>query len=336
MKENEKVNLFLVRSPLQALNAIEVKERFVPNETNVVVLFYRKEYDKDLMMKVLDLSDWSKIYMQKLTPHLQLWRFLRTIKKRYPQIHYCGIGDFNHLINRFMHTLSYDKLILLEDGTATLRRAEQLNDRILHTMVKTEFIPEKKWKIILNRWAKTDPTYLYDATLFTIYPLEKYRNIKTIVNDYRVMKGRVRTFPREETAYFIGTDIQEWFKDRELFEEYMRHIAEYSKKRGLELRYILHRKEDAEWIGRLADRFGFTCEKFENIIEVELLKREVLPREISTFISTALTTLPLLYPTEYRYIAIDPDDLLPKFRKPVAEIEAYFLKNGIAAVKLSD
>ncbi|WP_456389704.1 hypothetical protein [Hydrogenimonas sp.] len=291
-------NIFLVRSPLQALNAIEAKAYFAPDEYNILIVCYRKSYDKALIKRIIELApQWSEIHFFPLKPHLSLFHSFRRLLKRFPKVKYCMIGDYSHLINYYMNRLHYRDLIMLDDGTGTVYRAHQIQNRTLHTTHKTRFHAKSILSIWLNRLFGIDERYLYKVTLFTIYKeLAQDTQLPIIYNRYRFLQNKTFTKPQRRTVYFLGSRIQEWFTDRTKFSEYLKSIVRYYQEQDIQFFYILHRKEEEGHIAEMAKQLEFEYVRFENIIEVELLQTDTLPMEIATFVSTGVTTLKTLYP----------------------------------------
>ena len=192
-------SLFLIRSPLQAFNAMEAKKYFSSNDA-IVIVFYRKEIDKELMLKTLSHSSWSKIIVKKLKPHYHLFNFFKTFLKEYPTINVCFIGDYSTLINYYMNRLEYNKLILLEDGTATLRQVKLLENNTIHKIKKTKYSQKNSLTIFIEKLFAIDNSYLYKAIFFTIY------NIKTqfpiIKNDYKYFKKQISYFPKKCSIFY--------------------------------------------------------------------------------------------------------------------------------------
>ena len=328
-KIKEMKSLFLIRSPLQAFNAMEAKKYFSSNDA-IVIVFYRKEMDKELMLKTLSHSSWSKIIVKKLKPHYHLFNFFKTFLKEYPTINVCFIGDYSTLINYYMNRLEYNKLILLEDGTATLRQVKLLENNTIHKIKKTKYSQKNSLTIFIEKLFAIDNSYLYKAIFFTIY------NIKTqfpiIKNDYKYFKKQISYFPKKNVVYFIGSNLIEGILiSDKTFENYLHKVIMYYKEKNIEVVYVLHRKEDAVYMDGLALKLQFSCVKFDNIIEVEFLNLKYTPVEVSTFLSTAITTLSNLYPSNYTFFKIKTEHINQKFKKPVEVLTQYFEEQGFTS-----
>jgi len=322
------INLFLIRSPLQALNAIEAKEKFSKNEKNIIIGFYRREIDKELILNTLKYSTWSDIIIQKLKPHYQLFKYLNSLLKEFPLVNYCFIGDHSTLINYYMNRLKYKHLVILEDGTATLRNIQLLENKSYHKIHKTSHSKNSCFTTLFINLIGIDTRYLYDASFFTIYKLNT--NIPLLHNDYNYLKKLIKQIPQKKITFFIGSNLIEGiFITKELFELELQKVINYYKNQNIEFIYILHRKEDVKYMIYLEEKLGFKCLKFNNIIEIEFLNLGYIPSEVSTFISSAITTLKVLYPSKYTFFKLDTQDINAKFKEPIKYIEQQFIKEEI-------
>lgn len=327
-------NIFIIRSPLQAFNAIEAKKRFSTNEQNIVIIFYRRELDKELILKTLAISNWSQIIVKKLKPHYQLFRFLTSFLQQHPSVNYCFIGDYSTLINFYMNRLKYKQLILLEDGTATLREIKLLENKTLHKTKKTAYSKKNFIQILMEKFIGIDQQYLYKASFFTIYDLKS--NFPIVENDYSSFQENITLLPIKKKIFFIGSNlIDSILVSNEVFEKYLEMIVKYYKKENLDFYYILHRKEDENYMKTLSQRLEFECIKFNNIIEIEFLKLGYIPSEVSTFLSTAVTTLKRLYPTKYTFFGLNETHIKNQFKEPIAILKQTFLKEKIILNKSS-
>jgi hypothetical protein len=323
-----KNNVFIVRTPLQAFNAVEARERFCQNQNNYIIIVYRNSIDRRLLESIVLLEDWFRVNYISLKPHLPLMIFFYKLLQDMPTIEYCFLGDHSTIINYYMNRVKYQKLILLEDGTATIRRAELLEKRVFHKIKKTAYSEKSILEIAFERLLKIDTRYYYNSRFFTIYNLKN--SIKIINNDYRFFKSMIKKFPQKKEAFFIGSNIKDKIMvDIETFERYILDIVNIYRRKEIKFYYILHRKEDEIYMQSLSKRLNFKCIRFSNILELEFLKMQYIPCEVSTFLSTAVTTLNNLYPSTYSYYPLLSDDINEKFKNPIKSLYQQFQKEEI-------
>jgi hypothetical protein len=326
-----KNSVFIVRTPLQAFNAVEARERFCQNQNNYIIIVYRNSMDKKLLESIVLSENWFKVSYVRLKPHLQLITFFYKLLHNMPIIEYCFLGDHSTIINYYMNRVKYQKLILLEDGASTIRRAELLEKKVFHKIKKTEYSDKNILELFFERLFKIDIYYYYNGTFFTIYNLKN--SIKIIRNDYRFFKNMIKKFPHKREVFFIGSHIKDKLLiNIETFEKYISEVVNIYRKREIDFYYILHRKEDDIYMESLSKRLNFKCIKFNNIIEMEFLKMEYIPCEVSTFYSTAVSTLHNLYPSKYTYYPLSLGDINEKFQDQTEKLYIQFEKEGIESI----
>jgi hypothetical protein len=320
-----------VRSPLQALNAIEAKYEF-KTLNEIVLVFYRREIDKELILKTLSIESTFKIITQKLKPHLELFHFLNQILKEYNDIDKCFIGDYSTLLNYFMNRLHYNELVVLEDGTANIEQYNVLVNKTFHKIGKTSFKEKSPLSIFFENILKVDKKYYYNATIFTIFSLPLL-NMKIVKNRYKYIKSYVNLKEKKEVCFFVGSNLIEKhnkiYDNQDLFEKDLQKIINYYKNLNIKFYYILHRKEDDFYMNSLAKRFGFQTIRFKNILEIELLNLTYMPIEISTFISSAVLTLKNIYDTQYTFFRINKNHLAFHKQESISIIQEQFLVEDI-------
>ncbi len=323
-------NLFIVRTPLQLFNAIEVRRRFHFNEKNILFYQYQREIDKKLMENLIVQSDWYEVFDYPLNFQRRIFLplYLNPIIKKYASIEHCYVGAFNSIVNLLINTIKPKKIVILDDGTKTLGIA----NNIARDDVNRK---ENKLKIVRNKLLNLDRSYLYGASFFTIYTLENYKiENEIILNDYREFKEDLRSYEKKEIVYFIGTNlIEKVLKSEKVFEENLQKVLSYYKNK--KFIYVLHRYENLSYMKKLAKKYDFEAIKFENILEVEIAKAGFIPVEFSTFASSAIETLPLLFAhSHYRVFKIDAKDILVKKQTAMENLYLNFEKKEYEVIGL--
>jgi hypothetical protein len=328
----QKNNVFIVRTPLQAFNAVEANFRFCYKQNNYIIIIYRNNQDKKMIENIILLDDWFKIIFIKLKPQIKLFNLFFHLQSEINNIEFCFIGDHSTIISYYINRIKYKNLILLEDGTATIRRVELIEKRIFHIIKKTKYSKKSSFQVFFEKLFRVDIQYYYNARFFTIYNLND--KINFIKNDYRYFKKRINKLEIQESVFFIGSEIKNTILlNEKIFEKYIADIVTIYAQRNLEFYYILHRKESEEYIKLLSKKYNFKYLKFNNIIEIEFLNLNFIPSEISTFLSTAITTLSKLYPSNYKYYPLLQNDLNDKYKEPIKNLYIQFKKEGIETLE---
>ena len=327
-----KENLFIARTPLQLFNCIEARNRFHADEENTLFYLYQRDIDKKQMRNLIKEEEWHRIVAYPLDWKRRLFFpiFLRGIKRELRfKISHCYYGVYNSIISSFINYIAPKELIIVDDGVHTFEMA---------VLLESGKIGRKGFlKDIRNFILSSDASFLYRSSFFTIYDLSRY-NIgnKVIVNDYRVFHSAIKSLPKKEIVYFIGTNLNEKIlKDISYFEEYMKKIVEYYKEKKLV--YILHRYESPDFIGMLAEKCGFEYVIFDNPIEIDIAGAGFLPEEIATFGSSAVDTLSILYPDcRYKIFYLESRDIKEAKQDIFIKLYDAFEEKGYEVIHILD
>lgn len=326
-----KKNLFIARTPLQLFNCIEAKKRFHKDEENILLYLYQREIDKKQMQSLIESNEWFKIIEYPLSWQRRIFSYfyIKKIKKEYQnKIQNCYLGVFNSIINSLVNSIHAKELIVVDDGTKTLGLAKNIMTMNVNNRGSI-------FKALRNKILNTDRSFLYKASFFSIYTLEKFSlKNRIILNDYLIFKKSLSVLPKKNKVYFIGTNLNEKIvKSDKIFESYLEKVLNYYSDK--ELVYVLHRYENIEYIARLSEKYHFEYVKFDNILEVEIAKVGFIPTEFATFASSAIETLPLLYDgSKYKIFYIEADAILEHKQRPMKDLYDSFEKKGYDLISL--
>lgn len=325
-----KINLFIARTPLQLFNCIEAKKRFHEGDKNILFYQYQRDVDKKQIERLIEMDRWEKVIAYPLTRMRKRFFpfYLKNIITQYQsKISHCYYGTYNNIISSLINLIKPYALILIDDGTKTLVHAQ---------LIESKNIERRGFfKKIRNKLFSTSREFLYQSTFFSLYPLKNY-NIanKVILNDYRMFKDSLSSLPSKDVVYFIGTPLGEHvLKDKLVYEEYLQKVVTYyGDKKFI---YILHRYENVDEITHFAKKYHFEYVKFDTILEYAILKAGFIPKECATFSSSAIETLPLLYPqSKYTSFYVKPDDILQKKQDIMNRIYQNYEAKGYEVIHL--
>lgn len=288
------INLFIARSPLQLFNCIEASRRFHDGKQNVLLMICRQEYDLKLMQSVSRYGVWDDVilwdYKGMFAEAVAVARLLSRIRS----IGTCFIGDYTRGVNVILNTVKPEKVVWVDDGVSSLQRAKLLASGDLQKLTK-HFQPKSRVAARLEQLLRIDVKYQANTAFFSMYPeiAALLDDFEVVHNDYRFFRQQFSLLPHRECVYFIGSDLRRFFlKDESKFEGYLAAVAKYYA--GRTLVYVLHRKENQEYMAQMGQKYGFNIVRFNDIIEVQLLKQGWCPGEIATFCSSALDTVSIL------------------------------------------
>jgi len=327
----KKINLFIAKTPLQLFNCIEAKNRFHQDETNILFYQYQRNIDKLQIENMLNSNEWSEVIPYPLSPLKRLFFpfFLKKIIVNYhDQIDHCYFGAYNSIISYLINNLKPLKFFIIDDGVKTIKISELIKDKKL----------DKKgvFRSLRDKLMNSSRNYIYNAKFFTIYDeIKIFVPKKVIKNDYRAFKTHISNIEKENIIYFIGTNLLERsIRSKEIFESELEKVILYYQEKNQKIIYVLHRYEEIEYMEILSKKYGFESVKFDNIIEVELLKRGTIPMGVASFASTAVETIDMIYGVNATIFELHNDGIFSKYQIIFQKLYDNFQSKGVKVIKL--
>jgi len=323
-------NLFLVSSPFQLLSAVEAKNYFNDPVNHLVIFYSLSRRNNSQMNKLLRLTDWDHIIQSESTYSTKLLYIkqlllLKIIQVRRPFYDKIFIGHFrSEIFTLFVRNLPHNEEYLLDDGTATI----EIQNNLLRNY-NEKHRPNYLWmRTALLKFLILKHKPLDKIHLFTCFDLEARSNQVIIKNDFSALK-RLSPADIEKEAdkiYFIGGDyVEKKYFSQRYYIETLKKIRKYYKNK--QLIYIPHRGEDHINILKIGGLDGFVVERFDNIVEVEFVLRNVYPRTVASFTSTALYTLQIIFPhAQVESFYVPPMEINPIFQSKIEQHYNFYKK----------
>lgn len=289
------INLFIITSPLQLINAIEAKDYFKTNNNKLVAIFTEfKSKNKDQILRLIDENEWEDVLYFDMRPEGTSTTFFRQIKLvkllRSNVYDHIFCGDLSSSINLILSNIDKRKVYLVDDGATTINR--HLNELNQDKQHKTS-LKNKLRKLRFNIFGIK--TNLKDTVnMFTSYNLLPNGNEEIIKNNLSYFKENyLNNSALDNSVYFLGNPLVKYnMISREKYFEYVSNIKKSSKNKIL---YIPHRSEsDFEDIKKLEDE-NFEIYYPELPIELELIFNNIYPSKVYSFFSSALFTLNIIF-----------------------------------------
>lgn len=309
----ELYNLFIIRSPLQLMNAIEAKEHF-STKNNILLIMHDSAIENSAstnstqMQLVSNLSRFDEkidFYYQSKSKFSKLSSQAKLIKKlQQKNYEYIFSGDYGIINQLIIANLKVSSIYLLDDGTMTL--ATHANK--LHPSFKSPLGKQLK----LLRYKLFGLTIKQNGlvNLFTNYNIKPHGSEQIVPNNYNYFKKiYAQKAVMDERIYLLGQPLTsaKAISD-ENYLNYLKKIINYYKK---EIIYIPHRAETIsdQLKALVSDRF--TIQKNEGPIEIVFLSKNIYPTYVVSFYSSALFNLEKIFETTtIDAIKIDDKDLL--------------------------
>lgn len=319
-------NIFLVKSPLQLLNAIEAKNYYniKDDECVLVILGDSKSYSQLINLASIS-NQWEHIVMLSSVSLMFFdpWqttaidtkntnksimrstfftiRRLNRMAKNIGTVIRIFIGDYNYLYMRhFINLVPHSETVLLDDGTATMevgrRRLSNIDENEIPNIEKAVKIYAKRIMLGLN---DKDPKRL---TFFSAYDIETRNNDKVIKNSFRYLKSASKSMTKDNSVYFLGSPLietgvvsqKDYIAQLSLIKEY------YINK---EVIYISHRREDKENLNFIRRDLNIKICSFDYPIEYQISILGPVPSVVSSFVSSALENIRLIMDDELSVVS---------------------------------
>jgi len=302
-------DLFIVRSPLQLLNAIEAREAFSSRHNMLIMMFNDNEMNSSQMRRLLVPGDWDEIIecnfslFAKWKRLIAQFSFIKKIKKN--NYNRLFSGDFGTINQVIIANANSKEIYLIDDGTATIRISKDLQDR--NWFAAQSFSRRSKF----YRYKLAGLNYKTEQSIhfFTIYNLQASHGEKIIQHRFPYLKAnKLHSCKKCNTTYVLGQNLIEIGAMKEdVYIGYLEKIiANYKKK----IVYIPHRSEEITPALLALKSDKFIIENSVGAIETVLLDKGVYPEHIVSFISSALFNLNKIFSdAAVDAIKINPADL---------------------------
>lgn len=163
-----------------------------------------------------------------------------------------------------------------------------------------------------------------EMVLFTIYPIVQFKKMLIIHNSFEILSSK-RVLQQQKGIYIIGTNTSMLGLDREKYQSTLLQIKKYYND---EITWYCPHRRDNNSYADFCNVNGIKMFDTRVSVEYDFIQRELYPRVIIGYGSTALYTLKLLYPlAEIHNICFDTKD--DHIAKNYIYISEFLKKHGI-------
>ncbi len=324
-------SIFLIKTPLQLLNAIEAKRYFNINTADSILVLmadrksqsqlYQLASNENSWGDVVDLNDESLLY-SKLSNNVNKKPFidkifkLKIFKRSFfyiiklnklaltiSEAEYIFVGHAKYMYMRhFSNILKHKKTVLLDDGNATIKIAKE---RMANIKLASTIRRKSKIKLFFKKkiHGLNDNEYK-DLTYFTIYDIVCGSNDQIVKNTYKHIRSDINDHGISDAVYFVGSPISETrILSQEKYIEYLKRIKIYYKSK--KIFYISHRRESPENLAAISESIGIEVIGFEYPLEYQLAVIGPRPKVLASFISSALDSCSLIFGNKIQIVAFE-------------------------------
>lgn len=324
-------NLFIVRSPLQLLNAIEAKRYFNLSHSVLLIIHNTNTANSSQMESLITLSLFEEIihvesnHLSKISKFSAQYFLIKKLQNN----HYDHVftGDYGTINQIILANLHLNTLYLLDDGTMTL---------ITH---QTKLNPNHpiKWnkriKLLRYKLFGLKTTHHHTVHLFTGFTLQPHSSEKIIINNYDFLKTTyLQTAQKDASLYLLGQPMTEAkYMSDDTYIDYLKRIINHYNKTII---YVPHRTEIISDNLKALVNENFILQKNEGPIEIVFLSKRIYPMHVVSFYSTALFNLKKIFETTtIEAIKFNNDDLL-RGEKTIELCYTQLAEMGIPVIEL--
>jgi len=335
----EKKFLIFVNSPLQLICAIEAVMKHLPSFDNAEFIFgtdIRRLPQEDQIASLygIKLEKWStpaKNLFHKATHH---FFYILRLRRRYKGIENLVIGDFRNPRSHALYSaLKPRNVILVDDGFETYERLCSKESKLIHYGFNFQdlniryfpFIGRIKlqelqiFSFLARNFSLSDITlneFLYTKSMF-----KNLLSSKKMTSSYAIIVG---TRASEGGSIQLNQEI-------DLIEQTFELLQNKGFKRVI---YFANRLNSSTKLQIIEQMMPVVIPN--NMLELWLLEQEDLPCIIAAFGSTALITIPMIFPDVKPILFSYPDELIPHEHKAsYNKFVKYLKENSVDRIRLN-
>jgi hypothetical protein len=320
------MNIFVVESPTQALNALEARQRFDLKASTIYVLmtglFARAMYER-----VLDPLHWSAVVyvdfrfvarkydfgttpprnlaerLIELSTVADLFRkraIVDRLARRCGRVERLFLGQYRTdtrlYFRHFANVCRHDELLLLDDGTDTVLINAQRSEEAAGRVVADDVGSGQGLKsAIKNRFGRWNAAGAPSLTFFSALKFSVNARDKLIHNDYRYLRSLANgSASRQNTVFFLGaTLVDDSYLTLQTHLDLLRRILRRFE--GREFIYVAHPRESQRYLDVIATELDVNVQRFPVPIEFEMTVNGNRPGILASFFSSALENCARLF-----------------------------------------
>ena len=315
------MNVFLIETPLQLLNAIEAKNYFKLENNHLVVRL--GEGPPERLKELIAEHDWNAVHYfkfyyppfpsefvssllgQRISEYVStyFYYYYKYINRKKIDNIINSLGSATNIflgnymtsiysmkhMRHFANTLKHDRLFILDDGTDVIR----INDDRRNAPARKpnlnrsgSYISRLKAMLrdSLIEWNDRDAD---NVTFFSAYDIDVRDSDRLVKNEYRHLRGITKRAVPSDEVFFVGQWMVEiGYMKEELYLEYLNKVKNYFVNEKIV--YVPHPRESSSMIKKINECLGFTIKRFNVPIEYEICIRGTRPKILASFFSSAL------------------------------------------------
>lgn len=287
------VDLFVVESPLQYLNAEEASFHFKSGINSVLLVLEgaSKESVKQ-MSNIIRKEAWGTIvFINGSNERRLLYKCQSKIdcllQKHVGEIRYVFIGEYRSMLMRhIVNSSRCQSAYLLDDGNVSIKIHKEIRELNFSLSKVKWFRKALNW---VNRLQYHNIEYI---KFFTVY--SAYTDQDDVLNDYKLLRARIKNVQQfDDVVWFLGNNISEMgFVDRSFYLSQLKLVSIALE--GKNVFYLPHRRENYQKFSEI-EELGMKVITMDIPVEIALLDFDILPNRVASFCSSALDNIYNIY-----------------------------------------
>ncbi len=338
------MNLFIIGSPLQLINASEAKYQLaIPeDESYLIVINFFGEKNLMQLKQTLELYKWRNILFfnylvkNKVSQLFKIRAIIIQVTNKFKRnaVSQVFVGEYNaYEIRAVANKFNHAKTFLLDDGNGSIDVAnKRLNNAGAVTPISLRYFIYRSFGLNVREY-KTINFFTFYSYLFQ----NKVRQISVIKNNLDLTRSLNQSKKQGDEIYFLGNKFVE--KDYISYGQYkdqLEFAINYIKKNiGENITYFPHRGEGLDKLKKIQEDLDLKIQNIDLPIELYLLRDSSRPLLVTTFFSSAINSISNLFGNEISLLSfyINPSKFKILSSKVVANIYKDYDKNNIKVVK---
>lgn len=333
------MDLFVIDTPLQLLNAMEARHHFSIGPSYLLILKWNF-WPKTAFERLLKAMDWKEIswiemdankpnfgesllhpyIVDRLNEYVWTWRqYIRRLTlektlKCYGSVDRLVAGSLINL-GYMCHVVDFvpsTEIIAVDDGTYTLDVAAMRRNGVeADSEIKPSGYIKSIKRFVRERYVEWQTQQPRSIRFFTAYDVAFGPVDHMVANRYDWIKSRITTGSTNGHIYFLGQPlIEDGYLDESTYFDYLNRISQYFS--GSSIYYLPHKRESARTAELVEKRIKLPVKRFNEPIEVALALGTSMPAFLASFHSSALASCAKIFGAAFKKIAfyLPPESLL--------------------------
>lgn len=300
------VHLFIISSPLQLINALEARNTLCCDDAECdLIIGLSSEQTNNWQVEVLlGLRIWRNIFRIRAYGVGQPY----SLRKLVCQLAIAGpyqqvfIGEpYSFFYRSLAETIGLsNNIVYLDDGFSTLELLKNKSTTIKPRFAKVKSIISGAFNLtpnfeISDKFFSAFPDAFSGQATFNLIGVNRYSWIRTQIGH------SMHALETQNTIFILGENLCESnLVSKNTYRKIIEKAASLFKNN--KIAYIPHRRESFKKVVRLCDDLGMKRLSMETGVEAGFYIAGITPSKVISLQSTALATLPIIYPKSQIYV----------------------------------